>query len=51
MSELLIVGYETTPEQIDSVWTILHTCGATMIIGPILTALQLTTFTLGFDTS
>jgi len=26
-------------------------CGATMIIGPILTALQLTTFTLGFDTS
>jgi hypothetical protein len=39
-----------------STTTAVHTwacprCGAAMILGPILSALQLTTITLGFDTS
>jgi hypothetical protein len=40
----------TTEVPKQATWTCPR-CGAPMILGPILTALQLATFTLGFDTS
>jgi hypothetical protein len=41
------VAATETPPQVT--WTCPR-CGASMILGPVLTALQLTTLTLGFDT-
>ena len=41
---------ETTATPTRATWTCPH-CGATMIIGPILSALQLASLTWGFDSS